>query len=210
MDTSWTDAINYVTPDILAFGWKIIDEEGGFVDNANDRGGATNCGISLSYAADAFTRGVGAKFDLNGDGVVDVEDIKLITPSFAVPIFIVDFFVNKGLNKLGPAFQTHAFDVSVNSGSGEAITLTQRTFNRLRAAYPVLATLVQKPLNEDGGLGALTITATLHASETLPAAKIINTFCDVRLDFYKAIVARIPTDEEFLKGWINRVNSLRV
>ena len=55
---------------------KILIWEGGFVDDPKDHGGATNMGVTLST-----WRKVG--YDKDGDGDIDVDDIKLLTRSDA-------------------------------------------------------------------------------------------------------------------------------
>lgn len=57
----------------------ILSFEGGFVNSKNDRGGATNRGVTI-----ATWRAQG--YDKNGDGVIDVKDLKLITAEDAIRI----------------------------------------------------------------------------------------------------------------------------
>ena len=59
--------INILSPFILSW-------EGGFVNDPHDRGGATNRGVTI-----ATWRQVG--YDKDGDGDIDVDDLKLITAS---------------------------------------------------------------------------------------------------------------------------------
>src|ERR1700716_3097473 len=84
-----------VSQRITDYAWDIVQREGGYVDNPHDSGGPTNPGVPLVYA-----RGQGLAFDLNGDGVVDAEDIKLITPAMAVAVFVIDFFLEPNFNVL--------------------------------------------------------------------------------------------------------------
>jgi len=49
----------------------ILKWEGGYVNNPADLGGATNKGVTLSTWKQQG-------YDKNGDGVIDVEDLKLI------------------------------------------------------------------------------------------------------------------------------------
>ncbi|UCD23789.1 MAG: hypothetical protein JSW51_12245, partial [Gemmatimonadota bacterium] len=53
------------------FDWAlacVLHHEGGFVNNPNDPGGATDFGVSLR-----FLRSVGE--DIDGDGDIDIDDI---------------------------------------------------------------------------------------------------------------------------------------
>ena len=50
----------------------ILKWEGGFVNNPADLGGATNKGVTLSVWKQQG-------YDKNGDGIIDVEDLKLIS-----------------------------------------------------------------------------------------------------------------------------------
>ena len=58
--------------------------EGGFVDHKNDPGGATNYGVSLRWLKN---EGI----DIDGDGKIDINDIKALTPSKAAELFKKEF-----------------------------------------------------------------------------------------------------------------------
>lgn len=49
-----------------------------------------------------------------------------------------------------------------------------------------------------------------RAATFLKAAKgAAKAYCDAREAFYRAIVAKRPTSQKYLKGWMNRLNTLR-
>jgi lysozyme family protein len=56
----------------------ILKFEGGYVDHPSDPGGATNFGISLRFML--LTKDV-ELFDMNKDGKIDKEDVKLLKNS---------------------------------------------------------------------------------------------------------------------------------
>jgi len=195
-----SDALDYVTPDMKAFARMMVDKTEGdsFEDDPEDHGGATKCGISLRYALDQ-----GLLFDLNGDGVVDVEDIKLITPEIATVVFLFDFFYRVGINKLPIALQEETFDEAVNTGQEYAIKLAQKTVNEL---LPPSAAKI----DADGDIGGLTVTAAHLAEATAGSAKLVNTFCGLREQHYRDIVAHNPSQAKYLDGWVARAEKFRL
>lgn len=64
---------------------EIVAREGGFVNDPDDPGGATNFGVTIHTM-----RRLG--LDLTGDGQVDVSDVRHLTRRQAVDIFIRHYF----------------------------------------------------------------------------------------------------------------------
>ncbi|WP_051286703.1 glycoside hydrolase family 108 protein [Megalodesulfovibrio gigas] len=87
-------------------------------------------------------------------------------------------------------------DIVVNMGAGRATCLLQEGANRASG---------QARLSVDGVIGPKTLAAV---SRREPRALALDV-CAVRLDAYTRIVARRPSQGKFLRGWRNRVASLK-
>ena len=87
----------------------ILAREGGYVNDPDDPGGATNHGVTVHTM-----RRLG--LDLTGDGIVDSKDVQVLTRR-ALQIFIDHYFQGPGLNGLPIALQPSFFDMYVNAGN---------------------------------------------------------------------------------------------
>jgi lysozyme family protein len=81
------------------------------------------------------------------------------------------------------------FDTAVNMGTGRAARFLQQA---------VGATV-------DGDIGPAT---ERRVAECDRGQAMVN-YCNARESFYRGIVARKPSQQVFLKGWLNRLNALR-
>lgn len=179
----------------------IVVREGGLTDNASDEGGITNHGVSLVYA-----RGVGLRMDLNHDGVVDGEDIKLVTVQEAVDLFVEDFYDKPGFDKLDIHVATFCFDAAVNHGPFFATQFAQRAAIRV-------GTLQQfdkgRP-QDDGVLGPKSDAAINAATAQRGWSGILTILADERKEFMRDIARRDTSQQQFLAGWLSRVDQLCV
>lgn len=169
----------------------ILRREGGYVDHPNDRGGATNWGVSLRYA-----KGVG--LDLDGDGDTDKDDIRLVTPEVALALYREDFYEGPRIDRLPEAIQPVMVDWAVNSGPPRAIMGLQEVL-----------TMAGFPCTADGVIGPQT-RRQAEAADRAMGPYLVNALVDMREHFYRSIVARNPSQRVFLNGWLNRAREFRV
>lgn len=163
----------------------VFAHEGGFADHPSDPGGATNFGISLR-----FLKGLG--LDLDGDGKIDVNDIRTLGREDAAALYRREFWDRHGYDRLPDDIAIKVMDLAVNMGARQAHKLLQRA---CRAAGEMI--------DDDGALGPVTLaTARMFAPEVLlPALR------SEAAGFYRALVAGRPDLNPFLNGWLRRAYS---
>lgn len=166
---------------------EIVAREGGYVDDPDDPGGATNHGVTI-----ATLRGLG--LDLTGDGRVSPDDVRALTRDQAVEIFIDHYWRRPGIDRLPEDLQSGVFDMYVNAGSN-AVKVLQRLLTRLG-----------RPCADDGTLGPRTVAAAFAAGPGLAEAYAL-----ARRDYYYALADARPASRKYARrrdggkgGWITR------
>jgi lysozyme family protein len=171
----------------------VLESEGGFVNRIEDKGGPTNLGITLKTLQQAykdFDYG-----DFNDDGIVDIEDIKSLDESKAAVIYKRYFWdVIKG-DELPSKVDYVTFDSAVNHGPRNAGKFLQKAINRQKDSLVV-----------DGIIGNM----TLLALQNVGIESLVLDILRERDIFYRKIVAQDPSQEIFLKGWLNRLARVAV
>lgn len=178
-------------PSVEAIAREIVAREGGFVNDPDDPGGATNFGVTIGTM-----RQLG--LDLTGDGKVDVADVRALTRDQAERIFVQHYFQKPRLAELPEAVQASVFDMYVNAGTN-AVKILQKLVARM--GFPATA---------DGVVGAKTIAAVADAAEAAPA-HIADAYGIARRNYYYALADQRPASRKYAKtraggkgGWITR------
>jgi lysozyme family protein len=169
---------------------QVLNYEGGYVNNPNDRGGETNRGITIGTLNAAKRQGLVPASVTIRSLTEDLESVR--------KIYNQNYYQKSKANLMPhPLAFTH-FDASVHSGVGGAVKLLQRTLNKLG-----------QKLSVDGGFGPLTASALESALEKNGVIAITNEYNARREVLYRSIVSRNPSQKEFLKGWLNRLEAVK-
>ncbi|NGM47236.1 peptidoglycan-binding protein [Rhodobacter sp. SGA-6-6] len=172
----------------------IVAREGGFIDDPDDPGGATNHGVTIHTL-----RRLG--IDVNRDSRIDLADVKALTRAQAVDIYVEHYFTRPGLGALPEAIQPSVFDMQVNAGAN-AVKILQR-----------LLTQMGFPCDPDGQVGPQTIRAAQAAWEAAPT-HLADAYGIARRNYYYALADARPASRKYARrqdggkgGWITRAEA---
>ena len=177
--------------DVSRIANEIVTREGGFVDDPDDPGGATNHGVTIHTL-----RRLG--LDLTGDGAVTSSDVRALDRDTAVELFLKEYFHKPGLALLPEPLQASVFDMYVNAGSN-AVRILQGLLNQMG-----------HDLRRDGVLGPLTARAA-HSAAAVDMAAFVDAYGIARRNYYFDLADRRPASRKFARtragtkgGWIKR------
>jgi lysozyme family protein len=155
---------------------RVIQREGGYVNNPNDAGGPTKYGITLAT--------------LHGwrHAPVSAADVKNLTTNEAILIYRSQYFTKPGLDAVkDPGIQEFLFDYGVNSGPGAAV-------RALQTALGVTA---------DGDFGPASRAALDKINNQ--QALFYRLKCE-RYEMLLRFIGSSPGNAVFAIGWSNRLD----
>jgi len=178
-------------PTVREIAQGIVAREGGFVNDPDDPGGATNFGVTIGT-----TRKLG--IDINQDGQIDVADVRLMTAARAVDLFIGEYFRRPRIDLLPEGLHASVFDMAVNAGSN-AVKILQRLLRDL--GHDIAA---------DGAIGPATARAA--AAEWEKSGQVLaDAYGIARRNYYFRLADARPASRKFARrsnggkgGWIVR------
>ncbi|WP_299612268.1 holin-associated N-acetylmuramidase [uncultured Tateyamaria sp.] len=170
---------------------EIVGREGGFVNDPDDPGGATNYGVTIHTM-----QRLG--LDLDRDGDVDVRDVRRLSRAQAVEIFVTHYFERPRIAELPAPLHASVFDMYVNAG-GNAVKILQRLLNSMGHEVTV-----------DGALGPQSIGAARDAYNVAPD-HLVDAYGIARRNYYFRIADNRPASRKYARsraggkgGWIKR------
>lgn len=159
----------------------LLIHEGGFVNNSKDKGGATNLGIT-------FRVWLANGYDKDGDGDIDIDDLKEIEPEDARKIAKKLYWDKiRGDEIHSQSVAEFLFDWAYNSGYVTAIKKVQKVLD----------------LRQDGVIGPITLSKINNTT----AKTLFSQLKVEREVFFHNIVKNNPSQAVFLRGWLNRNKS---
>lgn len=153
---------------------RVLADEGGFVENAADPGGATNFGISAREYPDL--------------------DIAHLTRNAAIAIYYRDWWLKYDFGRLPSAIAAKTFDLAVNIGPGHAITCMQRALRATGHAVREDGAIGDRTAR----------AAAMAPGDALLAALRSEAAGYYRAVAALTRGARDDDDLEFLNGWLKR------
>lgn len=172
----------------------VFGNEGGYSNDPDDSGGATNMGITKS----TLDR---ARLEINGLP----SSVKDLTRAQAEEIYRMFYWEASHADMLPYPLCTLHFDASVNHGVGGAGKLLQRTINN----YALKAGLDVR-VDVDGAVGPKTLSALCQCLDLKGNVPLIcEIYCNEREKYYRSIVENNPSQAKFLRGWLNRLKRNR-
>ena len=163
---------------------RTIEKEGGFSNDAEDRGGRTNLGISEAVFEDALRR----------DIISGISDIRFLTIAQAKAIYKADYWFPIKLDMIqNQEIAAEIFDTAVNMGRSRAIKIVQESLNFLG-----------EKLDVDGIMGNLTLVAIQKwINKDVRALFVcLNGFQFMK---YVDIVRNDSSQIRFSRGWTKRI-----
>lgn len=170
---------------------SIVAREGGYVNDPDDPGGATNFGVTIHTM-----RRLG--LDLDRDGTITEQDVRALTRQQAVSIFVDHYFNRPRIADLPAPLHATVFDMYVNAGAN-AVRILQRLLQDMRIQATV-----------DGVIGPQTIAAT---QQGVAAAKdhFVDAYGIARRNYYYSLADNRPASRKYARrldggkgGWITR------
>ena len=166
----------------------VIQREGKYTNDPDDKGGPTKYGITLATLATYRGRPMTAA------------DVANLSTYEAALIYRANFYHSPRIDSLPAELQPVVFDVGVNSGPPRAVMLLQKALHMLTGNF----------IAADGEIGPQVCGTAQNAITKYGIAAVVNGVVEQRLQWYDTCVAENPADEKYLDGWKTRANSFRM
>ena len=161
----------------------ILKWEGGFVNDPDDLGGATNMGVTIGAWKSCG-------YDKDGDGDIDVDDLHLLTREDVVNRVLKPYYWDRW----------KADEIKSQSVANILVDFVWASgAHGIRIPQQLLGVSV------DGVVGPKTISAVNSKN----SRELFDMIRIARFDFIEDICRKRPANNKFKRGWMNRINDLK-
>lgn len=161
----------------------VLQNEGGFVCDKDDLGGATNCGITIGILGSWLNR------------TATIEELKRLKPMQIASIYNEFYWLPLSCNELTQhSIATAMFDVGVLFGVFRSGLFAQRAVKK--AGFP--------EVEDDSRIGPVSVKAL----NSVDPKKFMMRYHVQIKNRINEIVAKRPISEKFENGWNNRADKL--
>lgn len=143
---------------------------------------------AVGYVNDPQDRGGETKFGVAKNANKDL-DITRLTWEQAKAVYFVRYWLAGKCDQLPARLAVLHFDGCVNHGTNRANMFLQRAVG----------------VNADGAIGPVTLAKVKAANQMT----LLNSVCNQREQFYRAIVTKNPSQAKYLTGWLRRITEMR-
>ncbi len=159
----------------------ILSFEGGYVNDPKDRGGATNMGVTIAtWKAQGY--------DKNGDGKIDVKDLRLISVADAINIMRKNYWNRWKADQINNQSLANTLVDWVWGSGKNGIVIPQQMLG----------------VTADGIVGPNTIKAL----NDVYAPAFFEKLRKRRLQYIDNIIRSNPSQKRFQAGWYRRINAI--
>ena len=160
---------------------ETLENEGGYVNHPDDRGGETNWGITKRLAIEYGYEGA----------------MKDLPVEKAMDIYHSEFWQKNRYGEiLNRKISKEMFDLAVNVGARQANTYLQKSYNLL----------ADKNIAEDGIMGPETLSAVNGYAHPNCLFNLLNGY---QAKHYIELAERDKSQRSFIRGWFRRVKIKR-
>ena len=168
---------------------RLLKDEGGYVNNPNDKGGETNFGITINTArSNGYT------------GTMRAMSIDIAKAIYKQQYW--DKVKGDHLLKINPCLADWMFNFGVNAGPVRAVKFLQRALNLLNNKQVDYA-----DIPEDGGLGQGTLSslqAYVNRRKEEGVKNLVVALVALQINFYLNLSEKDSSQEVFTNGWLSR------
>lgn len=170
---------------------KTLETEGGYANVVGDAGGETYCGIVRNANPNWQGWKIVDKYKpLKWNQKIQNSELEQLV----IEIYDSKYYQPIKADKINSdMIRTHLYDMVVNAGTGGAVKILQKAINKV---YGISIAV-------DGAIGNITLT---YANNKAKLNELVNEFINQRRIYYQDLANRKPTNQKFLKGWLNRVD----